>query len=86
MTSESTNSCPYECSKSDVIDQTAEDIQSLKITVDRIDRALQGDEYHPNGLVRQRVKDHRRIVRIERFLWTAGGAVSVGILIFKVLF
>ena len=77
MAPENTNSCPYECSKSEVIDD-------IKTTVDRIDDALCGDAYHPEGLIEQRAKDHKRIVRIERLLWTAGGAVSVGILIFKV--
>lgn len=71
-------SCPYECSKSDVIDDMAQDVRDIK-------HALKGDEYHPNGLIGQRNKDHKRIVRIERLLWTAGGAVSVGLLIFKVL-
>ncbi len=73
----SANSCPYQCSKSDVID-------AIKTTVDRIDGALRGDEYHPEGLIEQRTKDHKRIVRIERLLWTAGGAVTILLIVFKV--
>jgi hypothetical protein len=69
-------SCPYKCSESKTI-------ESIKTTVDRIDRALQGDEYHPNGLVAKREKDHKRIVRIERFIWTVSGGFTVGFAIFK---
>ncbi len=83
MTQKNTANCPYSCDKSEVIDQTAQGVIDLKTIVDRIDRALQGDEYHPNGLVGQRAKDHKRIVRIERFIWSVSGGVTVGFAVFK---
>lgn len=76
MSKENITSCPYSCEKSGVIDD-------IKTTVDRIDGALRGDIYHPEGLIEQRSKDHRRIVRIERFIWTVSGGVTVGFAVFK---
>lgn len=66
------------CDKSDVIDTTATDVKEIKV-------ALLGDQYRPNGLVSQRAKDHKRIVRIERILWTAAGAGSVILFIVEVI-
>jgi len=76
MAPENTPSCPYSCEKSGVIDD-------IKVTVDRIDGALRGDRYHPEGLIEQRAKDHKRIVRIERFIWTVSGGITVGFAIFN---
>lgn len=76
MVQKSTTICPYSCDKSEVID----DIQT---TVNRIDGALRGDKYHPDGLIDQRASDHKRIVRIERFIWTVSGGFTIGLAVFK---
>lgn len=76
MALKDTPTCPYSCEKSDVIDD-------IKVTVDRIDGALSGDRYHPEGLIAQRAKDHKRIVRMERFIWTVSGGATMGFAVFK---
>ena len=76
MSPENTTSCPYSWDKSEVIDQTAADVKDIK-------EALKGSDYHPNGLIGQRAKDHKRIVRIERFIWMMSGGVTVGFAVFK---
>jgi len=81
-----------QCDKADVIDQTALDVTTLKESMlelkhgqIELKNAIVGDEFHPDG-IRQKVdKHHRRILRIERIIWTCAGGAAVVIFILKVI-
>jgi hypothetical protein len=70
--------CPYECSKSEVIDAMASDVREIKT-------ALTGSDLHPNGLIEARRKDHIRIRRIEKLIYMGTGGAAVLTFIFKIL-
>lgn len=71
------NTC-LTCEKSEVIDQTAKDVDEIKAF-------LLGDEFHPDGIQQKTARNARRILRIERTLWVASGAGAVILFILKVI-
>ena len=71
------NTCTT-CEKSDVIDQTAKDVDEIKAF-------LLGDEFHPEGIKQKTASNTKRITRIERTLWIASGAGAVILFILKVV-
>ncbi|KKN85539.1 hypothetical protein LCGC14_0278620 [marine sediment metagenome] len=71
------NTCTT-CEKSSVIDQTAKDVDEIKAF-------LLGDEFHPDGIKQKTARNAKRILRIERIMWTVSGAVAVIIFILKVI-
>jgi len=82
-------SCPYECSKSEVIDSIDGKVDNLEINMDKIVVALTGDKLNPNGLIEARAQDHIRIRRIENkisyMVYAGTGALAVLTFIFKIL-
>lgn len=71
------NTC-LTCEKSEVIDQTAKDVDEIKAF-------LLGDEFHPEGIKQKTASNTKRIVRVERILWIASGAGAVILFILKVI-
>lgn len=71
----SPNTC-LTCEKSDVIDQTAQDVDEIKAF-------LLGDEFHPEGIKQKTARNTKRILRIERTLYIATGAGAVIIFLLK---
>ena len=81
MTKEQLHTCP-QCTKSDVIDQTAQDVTEMKSDMTLVKNSILGDKFHPIGIIAKQAKDHVRISRLERVVYM--GSVAVGLVAFLV--
>ena len=81
MTKEQAEFCP-QCTKSDVIDQTARDVAGMKGDMTLVKNSILGDKFHPIGIITKQAKDHVRISRLERVVYM--GSVAIGLVAFLV--